>query len=149
MIVGVAGINFYARTPGATIATVDVDLLLEPAASNLRRGLSTLAGLGFSFEAGGEPFLDLEDEEVLQNAVTQGACISAIHPEAGQLDLMLSMQGFRFDQLREDATRFEIGEAEVLVGSLPKLLHSKELAGRPKDQEFLRAFLAREQDFGG
>ena len=37
MIVGVAGINFYARTPGATIAAVDVDLLLEPAVSNLRR----------------------------------------------------------------------------------------------------------------
>ena len=42
-----------------------------------------------------------------------------------------------------DATTFQIRHVAVRVGSLEKLLRSKELSGRPKDVEFLRMFAAR------
>jgi hypothetical protein len=64
VVVGVGGINFYARTPGEIFATVDLDALLPPAVENLVAGLRVLSGLGHAFEAGEEPFPDLEDGEV-------------------------------------------------------------------------------------
>jgi hypothetical protein len=45
--------------------------------------------------------------------------------------------------LATDAERFRIGDIEVAVGRLEKLLRSKELVGRAKDREFLRLFAAR------
>jgi hypothetical protein len=65
VVVGVGGIDFYARTPAEAFATLDVDAFVAPAVDNLRRALRALSGLGDSFEAGGEPFVDLADSLVL------------------------------------------------------------------------------------
>ncbi len=143
VIVGVGGINFYARTPAEAYATLDVDVLLAPAVENLERALSVLSRLGYAFEAGGEPFVDLEDALVLRRIIENGASLSAIHPEASELDLLTSISGFDYADLSEDATTFEVSGAPVRVGRLEKLLRSKEASGRPKDIEFLRAFQAR------
>lgn len=126
VVVGVAGIDFYARTPGEVFATVDLDALLAPAAANLRAALQVLTARGYVFEAGGDPFLE-----------------TAIHFEEGQIDLMTSVAGFSYGELESDATSFEVGGTLVRVGRLEKLLLAKERSGRPKDVEFLRAFAAR------
>ncbi len=146
VVVGVGGINFYARTPGEVFATVDLDTLLRPAVGNLADALRVLSGLGYSFEAGGEPFLDLEDVEVLSRVVSRGAALTAIHPDEGQIDLMTSMAGLSYEDLAADATVFRVAAVEVRVGRLEKLLRSKERSARPKDIEFLRAFEARGSD---
>ena len=39
VVVGVGGINFYARTPADAFATLDVDALLAPAVENLELAL--------------------------------------------------------------------------------------------------------------
>ena len=143
MIVGVGGINFYARTPADAFATLDVDALLEPAVENLDRALSVLAGLGYSFEAGDEPFVDLKDALVLGRIIENGASLSAVHPEAGELDLLTSISGFSYADLSNGAATFEVAGSRVRVWRLGKLLRSKEVSGRPKDLEFLRAFQAR------
>jgi hypothetical protein len=39
-----------------------------------------------------------------------------------------------------------VGEIEVAIGRLEKLLRSKEVAGREKDRAFLRLFAARLRD---
>jgi predicted nucleotidyltransferase len=148
VIVGVGGINFYARTPGEVFATVDLDTLLRPAVENLATALRVLSGIGYTFEAGGEPFLDLEDIGVLSRVVSRGAALTAIHPDEGQLDLMTSMAGFSYDELLNEATTFRVADVEVRVGQLEKLLRSKERSGRPKDLEFLRAFEARAVEEG-
>ena len=59
---------------------------------------------------------------------------------------MLSLKGFRFDELAGDAERFRIGGVEIRVGRLEKLLRAKDLSDRPKDREFLRLFAARLRD---
>jgi hypothetical protein len=143
VVVGVGGINFYARTPGQVFSTLDLDTLLAPAAENLALAVRVLAGLGYAFESGGEPFVDLEDEVVLARVVANGACLTAIHPEQGQIDLMTSLTGFAYEDLETDATVFRVPGVDVRVGRLEKLLRSKERSGRPKDLEFLRAFEAR------
>jgi len=146
VVVGVGGINFYARTPSDAVATLDLDALLAPTIENLERALSVLSALGYHFEAGGEPFIDLDDARTLEQVVRNGDSLSAIHPEAGEIDLMTSISGFSYADLSEDAICFEVSGTQVRVGRLEKLLRSKEASGRPKDREFLRAFQARADD---
>lgn len=146
IVVGVGGINFYARTPAEAFATLDLDALLEPRVENLRNALRVLTHLGYRFEAAREPFLDTEDAAALAGVIRNGGMLRALHEAEGEIDLLLSISGFAFADLAEDATPFRVAEADVRVGSLVKLLRSKEASGRPKDLEFLRAFEARGRD---
>ena len=143
VVVGVGGINFYARDPSEVVATEDFDVLLVPRAEALKTTLSALDRLGFSFVAGDEPFLDIRDDTILANAVRAGACVRARHESGAALDLMLPGQGLAWDEVVGDAVTFQVGEVEIRVGRLERLLRAKELAGRPKDVEFLRMFAAR------
>lgn len=146
VLVGVGGINFYARSPATAFATLDLDALLEPSVPNLRTALRALDARGYRFESGGEPFRDLDDETILARVVRRGASLSALHDAAGQLDLMLSISGYAYPELARDACSFRVGDLGVRVGRLEKLLRSKRESGRPKDLEFLRAFEARASD---
>jgi hypothetical protein len=87
VVVGVGGINFYARSPAQAFATLDLDVLLEPRVPNLGAALRALSEEGYGFEAGGEPFLEIEDETILGRIVSRGASLSSRHEVAGQLDL--------------------------------------------------------------
>lgn len=146
VVVGVSGINFYARTPDEAYATLDLDTLLEPSVANLRTALRVLETLGYQFEAGGEPFLDTDDEPTLRAIVENGATLSARDASRAEIDLLLSISGFSYSELSEDAVAFQVAGAEVRVGTLEKLLRSKEASGRPKDRAFLRIFSARSSD---
>lgn len=143
VIVGVGGINFYARNGAHAFATLDLDLLLAPESDNLRCALEALSAGGFSFEAGAEPFLDWDDQTSLANIVALGGRVTAIHEDGAQLDLMLSVRGFSYSDLAADARTFTVAGSRVRVGLLEKLLRSKELSDRPKDREFLRHFESR------
>jgi len=146
VVVGVGGINFYARDAGQAVATLDLDALLAPAARNLGTALRALSEVGYAFEAGDEPFLDIDDETTLRRVVERGAAITAVSDEGGQLDLLTSIAGFAYGELAEDASAFRVSDVEVRVGRLEKLLRSKQLSGRAKDVEFLRAYEARGSD---
>ena len=148
-VVGVTGINFYASDPSQVAVTADVDVLLAPRVEALRAALAALAGAGFSFRAGREPFLDLDDEVILRNVVSRGATVTALDESGAQLDLMTSGLGLSFEDLAADAVTFRLGEVEVRVGRLEKLLRAKELAGRPRDVEFLRLYAARLREQSG
>jgi predicted nucleotidyltransferase len=62
---------------------------------------------------------------------------------------MLSGAGLRFDEVFANAVRFRVEGVEVRVGRLETLLRAKELAGRPKDVEFLRMWAARLREEAG
>jgi len=148
-VVGVTGINFYARDASEVVVTADVDVLLAPRVEVLSAALAALHSAGFSFRAGGEPFVDLDGAAVLGNVLARGATITAQDEAGARIDLMLSGLGLRFDDLAEDAVTFRIDDVEVRVGRLEKLLRAKELAGRPKDVEFLRLYAARLREQAG
>lgn len=148
VVVGVCGINFYARDASEVVVTGDVDVLLRPSSAALGAALRALSAAGFRFEAGHEPFQDVDDERVLARVCELGASIGGGDAEGVRVDLMTSMSGFGFAELAADAVAFRIQEVEVRVGRLEKLLRSKELSGRRKDVEFLRMFAARLEDDG-
>ena len=149
ILVGVGGINFYAADASQSVETRDLDALLEPRVEVLRAALAALAGASFTFRAGREPFLDIADEVVLRNLLARGATVTALDETGAQLDLMTSGSGLDFDDLAADAVTFRLGEVEVRVGRLEKLLRAKERAGRPKDVEFLRLYAARLREQAG
>lgn len=146
VVVGVGGINFYAADPSDAVVTEDLDLLLKRDVASLRHALEVLAGLDFAFEAGGEPLVDIDDVGALTQAVRAGACITARHESGTTLDLMLAGAGLSWPEIASDAASFRIGSTEIRVGRLERLLRAKQLAGRPKDLEFLRMFAARFSD---
>ena len=146
VVVGVTGINFYARTPAEAYATLDLDTLLEPHIENLKKALRALTDLGYEIESAGEPFLDTSDESTLQTVIRNGATLSAVHGSDGQVDLLLSISGSSWAEFASDATTFAVAGTEVRVGSLERLLRSKEASGRPKDRAFLQLFAARSVD---
>ena len=143
VVVGVGGINFYARTPADAFSTLAIDALLSPEIGNLERALSVLSKLGYAFEAGGEPFIELNDHLVLGRVVENGATLSAVYSEESEIDLLTSISGSDYSELARDAAVFEIAGSPIHVGRLEKLLRSKKASGRPKDVEFLRAYRAR------
>jgi hypothetical protein len=148
-VVGVTGINFYASDASQVVRTEDVDVLLAPRVEALRGALEALGSAGFSFRAGGEPFVDVSDDAVLWRVLERGGTITAEDAAGARLDLMLSARGLSFDDLLRDAAIFRVGDVEVRVGRLEKLLRAKELVGRPKDVEFLRLYAARLREQAG
>jgi hypothetical protein len=144
MVVGVVGINFYARDPEERVITQDLDVWLRPEVTNLSRALLSLQKDGFRFEAGGEPFVDLADDLFLQNVIRSGGTIVGRRPpDVPRLDLMLALHDFSFEKERDRGRRFLAQDEAVRVASVETLLLSKERAGRPKDIEFLRMHAAR------
>ena len=91
VVIGVGGINFYAREPGEMVLTQDLALLLAPRLENFRAALAALHGAGFAFSAGGEPFVDVADPDSLGNRVRNAASLTAQHPAgAGRLEKLLA-----------------------------------------------------------
>jgi len=146
VVVGVGGINFFAKDPSEAVATRDLDVLLSPNPEGLGTALRALDRAGFYFEAGGEPFVDIAHPDALAAVVRAGAAVKVRSDDGAEIDLMISMHGFDFEGLAEDAVPFRISGIEVKVGRLEKLLRSKELSGRPKDVAFLAMFKARNQE---
>lgn len=142
IVVGTSGINFYARDASEAVVTEDVDVFLPSRVPVLRDALTTLHEAGFGFAVREEPFLDFEDERMLGNLVRAGVAIVA-EREGSRVDLMLSGSGLDYEDLARDAVSFRLGDVDIRVGRLEKLLRSKELAGRPKDVAFLQLFAAR------
>ena len=62
----------------------------------------------------------------------------------GNLDLLYSPTGGGYDYLVEEAIEVDVGEGWiVLVASMDHIIHSKEMADRPKDHQtlpYLRRF---------
>lgn len=114
-----------------------------PPVEALSSTLGALRRAGFEFWAGSERFLGFDDTEILTNLIRSGANVTAENEAGSRVDLRISGSGLRYDDLAADAVTFRLGDVEVRVGRLEKLLRSKELAGRPKHVAFLCLFTAR------
>jgi len=53
----------------------------------------------------GEPFVDVDDTVILSRVIENGASISAIHREDGEIDLLTSITGFDYAALSSDSVQ--------------------------------------------
>lgn len=142
VIVGMFGVNLHARDSSESFVTKDLDVLVRADVESLKSALASLAKIGFTFETGGEPFIDLDDDEALRAVIRSQATLRGVFGGELVTDLMLSMTGWTHDDVAKDAVRFRAFGKDVLVASLERLLESKRRAGRPKDLTFLAHYEA-------
>ena len=138
VVVGMAGINYYARRPSEAFATMDYDLLLQPTLGNVEKALGRLSRLGFAVGMARGALKPAE----LRAVVRERRTLVATTPEGVMVELLLAVSGFTFAELIRDAATVTVHGTPITVGRLTKLLQSKRAANRPKDRAFLRRYQA-------
>ena len=138
VVVGMAGINYYARHAGETFATMDYDFFLDPSLSNVARAVDTLKALGFTLGTAGGIVPGTDLQRIVRNRTT----IVATTTDGLMVELLLEVSGYPFSELAKDAATVTVRGVPVKVGRLTKLLRSKKLADRPKDRQFLQRYHA-------
>jgi len=130
------GINYYAKNPSETFATLDYDLFLEPTLKNVEKAVLILQSLGFTVGTAQGLFKSEDLSEIVREQKT----LVATTPEGLMVELLLKISGYPFSDLARDAVTFDVRGVPVKVGKLKKLLTSKKLAARPKDRHFLQRY---------
>lgn len=136
VVVGMSGINYYAKNPRETFGTLDYDIFLEPTISNVKKAIEALKPLRFTLGTS-EGLFNVTN---LRRIVRDQKTIIATTDEGIMIELLLKVSGYPFSELNKDAATFLIKDTPVRVGRLQKLLQSKRLANRPKDRQFLKRY---------
>lgn len=136
VVIGMSGINFYAKSPATAFSTLDYDFFLEPTLRNVRKALGCLKELGFTVGTAQEI---LKPENIRQVVRDQRTLIAST-PEGLLVELLLKVSGYPFSEMAREAKTFNAGNIPVRVGQLSKLIRSKKLAYRPKDRQFLKRY---------
>ena len=130
IVVGMSGINYYAKSPRESFGTMDYDFFVEPTLKNVEKAVRCLKAMGF----------DLTGEWDLRQTVRDQRTLTATTANGLMVELLLKISGYPFSGLAKDAVTFSVRGVPVKVGQIRKLLRSKKLAGRPKDRRFLRRY---------
>ena len=136
VVVGMSAINYYADAPAQTFATMDYDVFVEPTLANVDRALQCLARMSFTIGTAEGPL----KPDALQAVVRDRRTLVATTVDGFMIELLLRISGYTFSDIARDAATFTARGVPVKVGRLRKLLRSKQLAGRPKDRQFLRRY---------
>ncbi len=128
--------------------THDLDLVVELEASNVKRALEALSGLGFAPRAP-VPLRSFEDPAERSRWVREkGLVVFSLWSRdfpGFSLDLFAE-EPFDFEAVYERALRVPLDTTEATVVALADLVHLKRKAGRPLDLEDVRALLALEHE---
>lgn len=137
VVIGVSGVNYYARTSGTLFTTRDYDLFLPPDPENVLRAWQSCQELDLSLWAGDEPLDSPRDLQLAQAVVARRAATTATGDEDFQIDLSFEMAGFEFEAVWQDRRVFSAEGVEIPVARLNDIVKSKANVGRPKDRLFL------------
>lgn len=116
-IAGAFAVAFYAKPR----YTKDIDILIEPTATNARRILKVLEEFGF-----GELSLSQQDLTTEGNVIQLGF-------EPIRIDLLTKLEGFQFTDIWNNRTSGTYGAEKVHFIGLEDLIKNKKQAGRPTD----------------
>ncbi len=141
VVIGVAGVNYYARAAGQIFTTLDRDLFLPPESANLLRCWRACLAEGLALWAGEEPLGFPLDRRLADEVVSHRAPVRAVGKDI-EIDLTLVMAGFEFDPVWRARRLFRLEDVRIPVASLEQIVKSKAAADRPKD----RLFLASHED---
>ncbi len=141
VVIGVSGVNYYARAAGQIFSTFDRDLFLPPESANLLRYWQACLSEGLALWAGDEPLGAPLDRRLADQVVSHRALVRAVGNDL-QVDLTLVMAGFEFGPVWHARRLFRLEDVSIPVASLEQIVKSKAAADRPKD----RLFLASHED---
>ena len=139
VIIGMAGINFYADSPANSFGTMDYDCFIEPSIKNVECAVQILQQLEFTVGTTAGKL----SAGALRDVVREQHTLVATTVDGCMIELLLRISGYTFAEMAEDAKTFTAQGVPVKVGQINKLLHSKRMAGRPKDKQFLARYEAQ------
>ncbi|MBI4356012.1 MAG: hypothetical protein HY597_06170 [Candidatus Omnitrophica bacterium] len=136
VVIGMAGINYYARRASEAITTMDYDLFLKPTLPNVQKAVHQLQRLGYALGTASGAL----EARALRDVVRSRLTLTATSPAGVMVEALLAVSGYTFEAMIGDAATITVQGVPVKVGRLTKLLRSKQIAGRPKDRQFLRRY---------
>lgn len=140
VLIGVAGVNYYASRGSLLFTTEDHDLFLPLDASNALAAWQAAESRGLELWVGQEP-LDAPRDEILAKAVVdRRALVTATDKGGLNVDFGLVMAGFDFDTVWHGRRRFVAEGIDLPVARLSHIVTSKATAGRQKDRLFLATY---------
>ena len=124
--------------------TADLDLVIALDPANVHAAMAALGRLEYRPRApvSAEQFADpiAREQWVREKGLTVYSLWSPSHP-ATEVDIFVE-EPFPFDEAFSRAARADLGEIQVTVASVDDLIKLKRAAGRPKDEEDIRALEA-------
>jgi hypothetical protein len=124
--------------------TADLDLVIALDPANVRAAMAALGRLEYRPRApvSAEQFADpvVREQWIREKGLTVFSLWSPSHP-ATEIDIFVE-EPFPFDEGFSRAARADLGEIHVTVASVDDLIRLKRAAGRPKDEEDIRALEA-------
>jgi len=139
IIIGVSGINYYAKNSRQIIMTADYDIFLKPELKNIRKALGIMRSLGYTLIVADKKFTSLQNSNI-EKLIKKRGTIVCENPEHNLIELCLEVSGYSFEELKRNARFFKAGKDKIQVAGLRDLLRMKMLAGREKDKLFLQKY---------
>ena len=139
LVIGVSGINYYAKDSRQIIMTADYDIFLKPELRNVRESLLVMQSLEYAIVIGGRIRKSFSDKTV-QGIIKKRSTIVCENPEHNLIELCLEVSGYLFEKLNQNAHFFKAGKDKIRVANLKDLLRMKMFANREKDRLFLRKY---------
>ena len=146
IVVGVSGINYYAKDARQIISTMDYDIFIRPEVENLERAIKAVLkqGCSISYLVSGQKLASIRkpSAKLCEELVRKRSVLVAAGPYHTIYDLVQEISGFTFDQMKVRAAKMKDKKLgfSFQVGRLADLLESKRKAGREKDILFIKKF---------
>jgi len=133
LVAGGVAVNLH----GYARLTVDLDLMLDLAPSNLSRAVDMLQRLGYTPRAPVDADTLLSKEARRQWQLEKGALVfTFVDPKAPFRNVDLFLENpVDFEQAYQQRRTFEIQGISVPVASIETLIQMKSATGRPRDEE--------------
>lgn len=139
IVIGVSGINYYAKDAHNLIMTADYDIFLKPEVENVTKAIKILKEKGFTIVNKEKTIRRISKKEI-EKIVRKKLNLTCENFYGNMIDLCLEVSGFSFEELDKRSKSFKAGRISIRVGQLRDLLKTKEIATRPKDRLFLEKY---------
>ncbi|MGH7822808.1 MAG: hypothetical protein ACREQ9_23870 [Candidatus Binatia bacterium] len=136
VVIGLSGINLYARSAATLFTTQDRDLFLPPDPEDALAAWRACEALGLELFCGPEPLDVPRDRLVAERVIENRALVRATDGAELHIDLTLVMAGFDFATVWGERRIFRVDDVEIPVARLAHIVESKRRAGRDKDRLF-------------
>ncbi len=139
IVIGVSGINYYAKNAREIIMTGDYDIFLKPDTDNVLRAIKIMEKLEYVITAANKK-IKSNDVKEIEKIVRKRKTLSCENYYHNLVDFCLDVSGYTFDDLEKNVRIFKAGKEKIKVAALKYLLRMKEIANRPKDRLFLQKY---------
>src|SRR3990167_6073041 len=99
VVIGLSGINYYAKNPADTFGTMDYDIFIEPTLVNVEKAIRVLKKMTFDIGTKSGPYVEANLKQIVRDAAT----VIATTTDGIMIELLLKISGYVFLDVAKDA----------------------------------------------